>query len=66
MTPSFAQADDAALAAYSRAHDSGSAHELALNIAVSIWFSRCPWIDGQAARRRVSRLLAARAAGGTA
>ena len=61
MTTSFGQADDAALGAYRRAYDGGAPHVVALNIAVSVWFCRCPQVDGRWARRRVSRLLDARA-----
>jgi hypothetical protein len=60
MTAPYARADEAALAAYARAQDNGAAHDIALNIAVSVWFCRCPWIDGGQARLRVSRLLDAR------
>jgi hypothetical protein len=53
-------ADCAALDAYRRAYARGAEHEIALNIAVSIWFCRCPKIDTRLARRRVSRLLGER------
>lgn len=62
MTAPFVTADEAALVAYARAQDNGAAHGIALNIAVSVWFGRCPWVDGGWARIRVSRLLDARAA----
>jgi len=61
MTTSFAQADDAALEVYFRVYDGGAPHPIALNIAVSVWFCRCPQVDGRQARMRVSRLLDARA-----
>lgn len=57
MDPVFRDADRAALNAYRRAYAGGSEHECALNIAVSIWFCRCPQIDTRVARQRVSRLL---------
>lgn len=57
MTAPFVRADEAALVAYTRAQNNGAAHAIALNIAVSVWFCRCPWVDGGWARVRVSRLL---------
>jgi hypothetical protein len=60
MTALFIRADEAALSAYSRAQENGAAHEIALNIAASVWFCQCPWVDGGWARLRVSRLLEAR------
>lgn len=62
MKTSFVQADGAALQAYFRAHGGGAPHAVALNIAVSVWFCRCPHIDSRSARLRVSRLLDASAA----
>jgi hypothetical protein len=53
----YFEADSAALEAYGRAYRSGARHALALNIAVSVWFCRCPHIDSRWARSRVSRLL---------
>jgi len=55
------EADRAALTAYKRAYNGGAEHVLALNIAVSVWFCQCPWVDTRWARRRVSRLLDAQA-----
>lgn len=57
MTESYYEADQAALDAYRRAYGGGAYHALALNIAVSIWFCRCPHVDARWARKRVSRLL---------
>jgi hypothetical protein len=57
MNPVLREADRAALDAYQRAYAAGTEHERALNIAVSIWFCRCPEIDPRLARKRVSRLL---------
>lgn len=53
----YSEADSAALEAYRRAYRGETEHVLALNIAVSVWFCRCPHIDSRLARRRVSRLL---------
>jgi hypothetical protein len=53
----YLEADSAALEAYRRAHHDGAKHVLALNIAVSVWFCRCPYVDTRWARRRVSLLL---------
>jgi hypothetical protein len=57
MKSNYLEADSAALDAYRRAYGGIGKHALALNIAVSVWFCRCPHIDSRAARRRVSRLL---------
>lgn len=57
MDSSRTRADEAALNVYFRSRDNGSPHELALNVAVSVWFARCPWIDGREARARVTALL---------
>jgi hypothetical protein len=57
MKTPFVQADEAALKAYSRAFANGTRHVVALNIAVSVWFCRCPQIDGRWARTRVLRLV---------
>jgi hypothetical protein len=62
MTAPFVRADEAALVAYSRAQSNGAAHETALNIAASVWFCQCPWVDGGWARLRVTRLLGERSA----
>jgi hypothetical protein len=50
------------LKAYFRAHDDSAPHAFALNIAVSVWFCRCPHIDGRWARRRVSSMRAPQSA----
>lgn len=60
MTSPFTAADDAALLAYSRAEGNGVAHAMALKIAVSVWFARCPWADTVFGRQRVSGLIVAR------
>ena len=57
MTISYDEADRAALDAYKRTNVGGTGHALALNIAVSVWFCRCPHVDSRWARRRVSRLV---------
>jgi hypothetical protein len=57
MNPIFREADCAALEAYRRTYAGGIEHEVALNIAVSIWFCRCPQIDARLVRRRIGRLL---------
>jgi hypothetical protein len=57
MNSNYLEADSAAMDAYRRAYGGGAKHALALNIAVSVWFCRCPHVDSRWARRRVSRLL---------
>jgi hypothetical protein len=57
MNPVIRSADSAAIEAYRRSSAGGAEHEYALNIAVSIWFCRCPQIDTRLARQRVRRLL---------
>jgi hypothetical protein len=43
MPSQFIGADDAALLACPCAQENDVAHALAVNIAVSVWFARCPW-----------------------
>ena len=57
MKSEYLEADSAALDAYRCAYRGRANHALALNIAVSVWFCRCPHIDSRRARRRVSLLL---------
>jgi hypothetical protein len=57
MNTTYVEADHAALCAYRRAYGAVGDHALALNIAVSVWFCRCPHIDSRLTRQRVSRLL---------
>jgi hypothetical protein len=58
----FFEADGVALDVYDRVFGGGANHAYALNIAVSVWFCRFPGADASRVRRRVSRLLDARAA----
>jgi hypothetical protein len=57
MSTKFHEADTAAMDAYKRCCCDGVNHALALNIAVSVWFCRCPHVDTHWARRRLARLL---------
>lgn len=62
MPSPFTAADDAALLAYCRAEGNGVAHAMALRIAVSVWFARCPWADAVFGKQRVTGLIVARPA----
>lgn len=66
MDSNYSEADSAALDAYRRAHGDGAYHSLALKIAVSVWFCRCPHVDRRWAWNRVVRLLDASAGRATA
>ena len=57
MSSPEAVANQAALTAFVKPRDEGRAYALALNIAITAWFARCPWADGRAARTRVLELL---------
>ncbi len=50
-------ANQAALNAFVKARAEGRAYGLALNIAITVWFARCPWADGRDARTRVLELV---------
>jgi hypothetical protein len=51
------EADGAALRAYGRACRNGMKYARALNVAVPVWFCRCPDANPGRLRRRVSRPL---------
>ena len=57
MSSREAAANQAALNAYFKARGDGRAYASAVNIAITVWFARCPWADGRDARTRVLELL---------
>jgi hypothetical protein len=57
LNSTYDEADSAALESYGRARGGGAKHVVALNIAVAVWFCRCPHVDAGSARGHVSRLV---------
>jgi hypothetical protein len=57
MSSREAVANQAALNVFIKARDEGRARGLALNLAITTWFARCPWADGRDARARVLELV---------